>query len=90
VENRTNTRSKPTPTRAASVEQPSDHSDASYSESHTTNGEFMHDGIEDLSTTTTTASTNAPSPDTNSRIQELERMIKSAQKRSDVEGKVSF
>jgi hypothetical protein len=83
-----NTKAKPTP-KAAPSEHQSDISEASDSESHTTAGEFMQDGIEDLSTTTTTASTNAPPPDFNARIQELERMIKSAQKRSDVEGKAS-
>ena len=82
-------RSQSSSTHARSVDQSEQRSGASYSESATTTGDSLPDDLAAQSTASTAASTNAPQPDQSTRIQELERMIKNAQKRSDVEGKAS-
>ena len=65
------------------------HTDDSTIASETTRGEATLDGCETRSTSSTEASTNAPSPDSTSRFNELERVIKQSQKRSNPKGKAS-
>ena len=66
--------------------QPDDRSCASRSSS---SGDTTQDASELRSTASTAATTNAPPPDRHSRFKELERMIKNAQKQSEIEGKTS-
>ena len=58
-------------------------------ESEDTNGDTIIDESETRSTASTAASTHAHPVDNTSRFQDLERMSKAAQKRSDLEGKAS-
>ena len=64
-------------------------SDMSSNASTTMCGDTTQDASDSRSTATTAASTNAPIPNKTSRFQELERMIKDAQTRSDNDGKAS-
>jgi hypothetical protein len=76
-----------TPQNATTTVEPSIDSDAA---SDTTSGDITNDESETHSTASTAASSTAPPPsDNHSRFKDLERMIKAAQKRSDVEGKAS-
>lgn len=86
-----NQRTRSTSTQARNVSTtPSARSDTSCSESETTQGDTIPaNDFDAQSIASTAASTNAPPTHTSSRIQELERMIKSAQKQSDIEGKAS-
>ena len=82
-------RSRSSSTQANSAAHSVPQTDASYSESETTLDDTPSTDCEAQSTASTANSTTAPPPDAQTRIQELERMIKTAQKRSDIEGQAS-